>query len=461
MSDLISEKLVLKIQSLTGMRVTLADSERLSIWIQHRTKSLGLNDPQQYISYLSRNIDDPVEQQLLSELFTTGETFFMRDPGQMALLSREILPAIIARRQCEKSIRIWAPACASGEEVYSLLMLLEPLMPEMNNWKIDVIGSDINPDFIARARQARYREWSLRGSSEQFKSQYFNKVDDQWQLIDRVRDRARFLVLDLVNGNYPDPSMGLVDVDLILCRNVFIYMNIAAITRITDKLALCLARDGVLMTAHGELHAYRQSGLQIKIYPESIVYKKTDAVEPPDIRKIWLDDHSSQVGQPNHQFANQSPPAVGKSEPVPSSLNQTKDSIDAIMDRAWLLADRGHREEALIIANELLDTDPMQAEVHYLHAVISLELGLIAEAKEDLRKAIYLDPEFVPAYLELIILKIQEGNKNLAISLCQQAIKSLEKAAGQQTVNRLENNNISEIKCYLKHLSESLTSPHD
>jgi chemotaxis protein methyltransferase CheR len=238
-------------------------------------------------------------------------------------------------------------------------------------------------------------------------------------------------------------------------------MNITAITRITDKLALCLARDGVLMTAHGELHAYRQSGLQINIYPESIVYKKSDANEQPDLRKIWLADHSSQVSPPTHLFAYQSPPAVDKKEHVPTSCNQTNDSIAALMDRAWLLADRGDREEALIVAKELLDINPMQAEVHYLHAVISLELGLIAQAKEDLRKAIYLDPEFVPAYLELVTLKIQEGNKSLAIALCQQAIKGLENAAGQKTVNRLKSNNISDIKSYLKHLSESLTSPHD
>jgi len=452
MLEFITSELIKKIQVLTGMRVAQGDEQRLSTWITNRSKDLGMRDPSEYISYLCGAADTSAEQQLLSQLLSTGETFFMRDSGQMALLSRVILPEIIARKKSTKKISLWAPACSTGEEVYSLLILLEPLIPLIEDWTIDVIGSDINPDFIERAKKAVYQDWSFRGCSQQFKNRYFIQTGKQWKLIDQIRNRARFLVLDLVNGSFPNPTQGLAEIDLILCRNVF---NTLAISNITDKFASCLSRDGVLMTAHGELHAYRQSGLQIKIYPESIVYQKSDFTQTISHDHMQLDRQQKGIA------TNTSRPisiAMQSHEHERSQADQT--SIEQ-MDRAWYLADRGQSEAALEIAKKVILQDPMQPEAYYLQAVISLEMDQILEAKNNLRKALYIDPDFVPAYLELITLKIQEGNTNIAASLCQQAMKSLEKSSGQNSTIRFNNNTVSDINSYLNNLSKSLTSQHD
>ena len=444
----VSDVLIEKIRDLTGLRVGELDHEKLIRWIEDRSSHLGLVGSQAYLDYLGQAEDLSSDRQMLSHLLTTGETFFMRDPGQMELIRREILPEIIAKRAQEKRFRIWAPACATGEEVYSLIILLDAMLPQYESWQIDVIGSDIDAGFIHQAKVAIYREWAFRGCDEHFKENYFQKVAGGWSLSDRIRSRARFLEFDLVAGQLPDDANRLFEVDFILCRNLFIYMNKEAITAITNKLAACLAPGGVLMTGHGELHAYKQGGLQVKIYPESLVYQKIAPMEfaapvnaiTPIVNKV----------APFHLVHNPRPGL----EPTPIAPSQ---SLDELLAAAWYFADRSKFDEALKLSEQIYAQDPMQADLHYLHAVISMESGALEQAKIDLRKALYLDINFLPAYLDLIAIQIQEGKGALAAKTCEQAIHSLDAFGPTATLPHLKNSSLTDIRAYLSNLQNSLT----
>ncbi|MBU3629097.1 protein-glutamate O-methyltransferase CheR [Polynucleobacter sp. AP-Reno-20A-A9] len=451
MNSLISIELIQKIRDLTGLRVTEFDHEKLSLWVGKRLGELLLKNAGDYLNYLGSSNDLSLDRQMLSELLTTGETFFMRDPGQMSLIRREILPRMIAKKAGQKKIRIWAPACATGEEVYSLIILLEEVLGNDAGWDIDVIGSDINPEFIRQAKLAVYREWAFRGCDQNFKKRYFDKTDEGWRLMDRIRSRVRFLVLDLVSGQLPDSSKKLFDIDFILCRNLFIYMNLDAINLVTDKLSSCLLVGGVMITAHGELHAYRQSGLRVKIYPESLVYEKAGELNPPDPIKIdepWI-FKSVTFGQVEDR-TNKTPEVAAKASLKP---------IQELMEDAWYLADRARFNEALDICREILARDSMLAELHYLHAVISIEMGDVDRAKEELRKTLYLDANFIAAYLELITLQIQEGKNSVAAKYCEQALRSLELLPRDIALPGLRNSSPVVVKEYLSNLQKSLTSP--
>lgn len=447
MKIFLSDELIQKIRELSGLRVTPFDLNKLSVWVQARIDSLGINGSIDYLDYLIKADDLSEDRQMLSDLLTTGETFFMRDPGQMELIKRVILPEIIASKHVSKKIRLWAPACSTGEEVYSLIILLEQVLPNVDGWDIDIVGSDINPNFIEQAKHAKYREWAFRGCSTEFKNTYFERVGDGWRLIDRIRSRARFLVFDLASGTLPNFADHLFDVDFILCRNLFIYMNLDAISCITDKLSTCLRPGGVLMTAHGELHAYRQSGLRIKIYPESLVYEKSDALASVDA-----------IGFPKPPISQVLP-----SDTVPSIQEHVvaavaQKSIPELLESAWYLADRARFNEALDIYREIWSRDSMLPELHYLHAVVSMEMGNFDRAKEDLRKTLYLDPHFIAAYLELITIQIQEDKKGLAAKTCEQALRSLEIIPADAVMPGLKNSAAADIKQYLSHLLKSLTS---
>ena len=127
MNNFLSNELIQKVREVTGLRITEFDYEKLTTWIHTRIKVLGLPDFAAYQAYLGGITDLSQDRQMLSDLLTTGETFFMRDPGQMELIRRVILPEIINRKRLQKQLRIWTPACATGEELYSLVILLEGL----------------------------------------------------------------------------------------------------------------------------------------------------------------------------------------------------------------------------------------------------------------------------------------------------------------------------------------------
>lgn len=445
----ITDELIQRITQISGLRVTEFDHEKLLAWLKKRLNVLGLESSADYFHYLDNTADLSQDREMLSELLTTGETFFMRDNAQMELIKRTILPDLITKNQQKKQLRIWAPACATGEELYSLIIVLDQVLPNQSGWKVDIIGSDINPNFIDKAKIASYKEWSFRGCSPEFKNAYFTKDDEGWHLIDRIQRRARFIVLDLVSATLPDFANQLFDIDFILCRNIFIYMNFESINLITDKLSACLAPGGVLMTAHGELHAYRKSGLFTKLYPESLVYEKQ--IES-------FGEIPRETPNPSYQpivAKSKVSSFISKKSPEPILIRQ---STQDLLKRAWYLADRGQFDEALSIYRLLISQDSMQTELHYLHAIISMETGDLDKAKDDLRKSLYLDPTFIPAYLELITIYIQDGKTGMALKYCKQAIRALQETPTAEVRLSQQVTSAAEMRGYLMNLQNKLTS---
>ncbi|MFY9327788.1 MAG: protein-glutamate O-methyltransferase CheR, partial [Georgfuchsia sp.] len=201
-----------------------------------------------------------------------GETYFFRDHGQFDLLRLRLLPELIERRRDVKTLRLWSAGCSSGEEAYSLAMLLDMLLPQHDDWNISILGSDIDETALVKARQGRYRQWSFRMAPPELKHRYFQHNGDEWKLIDRIRNMVTFSIVNLIDA--PFPNAQLQNMDLILCRNVFIYFNAAAVTAVANKLAATLNQGGYLLTAHTELIGHRVPNLQNKLFPEGVVYQQ-------------------------------------------------------------------------------------------------------------------------------------------------------------------------------------------
>lgn len=174
-------------------------------------------------------------------------------------------------------MRIWCAACSSGEEAYSLVILLNELMPDQSQWNVFILGTDINHSAIEKACQGIYTEWSFRNMSNELRQRYFQQRKNTWVLDDAIRNRVTFRHGDLVADEFPDYASELHDMDLILCRNTFIYMAPPVVSRIADKFAETLAEGGILITGHGELYAHHLGKLRARVFPESIVYQKLSA----------------------------------------------------------------------------------------------------------------------------------------------------------------------------------------
>ncbi|TAN58870.1 MAG: chemotaxis protein CheR, partial [Rhodospirillales bacterium] len=176
----------------------------------------------------------------------SGETYFFRDQGQIDLLRLRLLPELIRRRQDTKQLSLWSAGCASGEEAYSLAMLVDMLLPERDGWDIKILGNDIDQTALAKARRGLYGQWSFRMVPPALHQRYFQQRGDRWVLDERIRRMVSFRALDLIEGPYPGGD--LRDMDLILCRNVFIYFNPGAVKGVADKLSATLSEGGYLLT---------------------------------------------------------------------------------------------------------------------------------------------------------------------------------------------------------------------
>jgi chemotaxis protein methyltransferase CheR len=179
----------------------------------------------------------------LVEHLTVGETYFLRDPAQIAALRRVILPEIIERRRADRRVRVWSAGCSTGEEPYTLAILLTE-QTVLDGWEVLLVGTDVNRESLRLAREASYPAWSFRATTEQFRQRYFVPVGNAWRLADPVRRMVRFAWTNLATDPLMPPS---ADFDLIVCRNVTIYFDEAATQRLYRTLIGALAPGGWLM----------------------------------------------------------------------------------------------------------------------------------------------------------------------------------------------------------------------
>ncbi|MBI1878914.1 MAG: hypothetical protein HYR94_11975, partial [Chloroflexi bacterium] len=174
------------------------------------------------------------EMERLINLLTIGETHFFRDSAQFDALATQVLPDLIARKRAAAAavgsnppgipqLRLWSAGCATGEEPYSLAILLHQLIPDINNWRILILATDINQDSLTRARQSLYSNWSFRETrAKTTRSLYFTAQGKRYQLRDDIRQMVTFAPLNLIEDNFPAVHNNTMSMDLILCRNVTI-----------------------------------------------------------------------------------------------------------------------------------------------------------------------------------------------------------------------------------------------
>lgn len=182
----------------------------------------------------------------VTEALTVNETSFFRDKAVFTQLKHHVLPALMAGRRSDKRLRIWSAACASGQEIWSLAMLLDGL--PLAGWTVDLIGSDLSGEAVARAGEGLYSQFEVtRGLSEEDVARYFVPQERGFQVSERLKRMARFKKFNLLD------SFGwLDDLDLILCRNVLIHLDRAQRLSILERLAETLAPDGMLVLGETE-----------------------------------------------------------------------------------------------------------------------------------------------------------------------------------------------------------------
>ncbi len=193
---------------------------------------------------------------------TVGESYFFRNEHHFRALREHVLPQILRENEERREIRIWSAGCSTGEEPYSVAILLDQLLGRASSWRVSILGTDLNPSFLERARAAKYREWSFRQTEIHKNPGYFQRQGDTYCLVPEVRSRVRFTYLNLVKDVYPSPLTGTVGLDLILFRNVAIYLKPEITAAIIGRFRQALRPGGWLLLGETEVNLAPAEGLE-------------------------------------------------------------------------------------------------------------------------------------------------------------------------------------------------------
>lgn len=413
---------------------------------------------------------------LFAKHFTVGETYFFRDSNIFNLFETKIFPDLIKQRQSNgRFIRIWCAACCTGEEPYSLAILLDRMIPDIETWNILILGTDINPIFLKKAQQGIYKKWSFRATPEPIRRAYFTEdKENQFKIIPKINKMVHFTCLNLIEDKYPSLINQTHSMDLILCNNVLIYFTKDKIKHTIHHLAESLIETGYLLVSALEVPYVQDEKLESHIMQSVTLFQKNSSptknippIQPIPLKKPSLlvpPTPKSKVEYFQKEDTFKSPKQVDN-ENVYSDLFQ-KGNYDELIKKieakltcefdlpgntalitllARSYANKGETEKAKKYLEQILQKDKLNPDLYFFYSTLLQELGQFSQAVAALKKALFLDQNHVISYyslgnLLLSLGKIDEADRNFRNAM--QLLEKMENSSflielGGITVGRL------------------------
>jgi len=246
-SDSSSRILAGLLEARTGQQLTMSRRWRIETALAALLREREISTLDELITILVMGKEPSLSQKVVEALLN-NETYFFRDRAPFDVLQRHALPELAKRRDKSKRLRIWSSGCSTGQEVYSLSMLFAEEAEKWRGWTIDILGTDVSTSCIDRARAGAYTQFEVQrglGISQMIK--WFEESADGWRAVEPLRKPVRFQVHNLLE---PAPHPG--DFDIVLCRNVLLYLSPEKKALAFERIAGAMAADGWLMLGAGE-----------------------------------------------------------------------------------------------------------------------------------------------------------------------------------------------------------------
>jgi chemotaxis protein methyltransferase CheR len=444
------------IEQRTGLQIDpQRDAHRrqdLAALLAHLEAEEAQHDPRELLRMLRVQRLDSTLWQSVIRLLAIGETYFFRDDAQFQLLENDILPALIAQRRQQKHLHLalWSAGCATGEEPYSLAILLRRLLPDIDQWNITLLATDLNEKALEVARRGVYRPWSFRLRHIDLSSA-FQTVTDGVQIRPEIRRMVRFECGHLLNGAaaFGSTSGLQPSFDIVFCRNVLLYFSSDQMRTAEQVLARAVNAGGWLFLGHSETLSPSPDWVR---QPQIPAYRKVDtgrlspsvsffaparpAATPshdrpqtPVLRPAALTKPAKPASPPtaqgNKARYEQAVTAyrdyqLDTAEQLARELIFTEPNhAKALLLLAYIAADRQNMAEATSYIERALRQDRLLADAYYLRSMIYREAGDTTQAETALRAALYCQRDHV---LTLYTLgkALAEANDPRASQLWQQ-----------------------------------------
>ncbi len=465
-----------------GICLNIRHDEELLAKIGDASEKFGFKDPGRFMEWLTTNSLSPKQTGELASFFTIGETYFMREKKGFDFLEQIYLPGIISKRlNGDRRLRIWCAGCATGEEAYSMGITLLQTLPDIKRWNVSILATDINASFLEKAQKAEYTKWSFRNTSDDFKKQYFKTVPpNKFSVIPKIREMVNFAPFNLAADNYLGLLGDAPAFDIIFCRNVLIYFSPENIISTTNKLYDSLVPGGILVTSPVEVSNLVCDRFDTITYAGFTIYhkgtvprenKRVPAREEPGKQNFFfppkpvlpppvetgvrigasplsppakvtettpekIPPPSSAGGQP---VKEKEPESAQKSEAAVDSRNispktGTTDTYGELIMMAKNKADLGKLKEAEAFCEKAIEKNKLDPAAYYLLATIIQEQGNDAEAMKHVKKALYLNPDFVLAHFLHGTLSMKSGQASAGIKSFKNALSVLSKFNSDEVI---------------------------
>lgn len=346
----------------------------------------------------------------------TNETYFFRIPAHFDTLRDYLLPEIVERKKSrgEKTLKIWSAGCSTGEEPYSIAILLLEYFPELLSWQVDILATDIDRDALEYARQGIYRSWSFRGVKPEMIQKYWAPLKgERYRIDERARALVRFSPLNLESDAYPSTGNGTNELDVIVCRNVTIYFRPHTIRKILQRFYGGLVEGGFLLTGAAEYSREAYRDFEARVFPETVIYQKPSAkaAAPAASPVPWV--RRAPLPRP-------SPRPVGPKAKIVEAVEQP--AAEDLLAKTVELISRGELDTALVLLAGLAEKTPKDSRVCFLLGQLAADRQHLAEAAYWLDRTVVLDPLNLWAHYSMALLWMDEGKLDEALGAIKKTI---------------------------------------
>jgi chemotaxis protein methyltransferase CheR len=407
------------------------------------------DDVEGYLEGLLSSAWTQGQMEILVSHLTIGETYFCREKRSLEILEERIVPDLLRTRPgSRKQLKIWSAGCATGEEPYSIAIVLSEFA-DLTYANIEILATDLNTKSLRRASQGTYTDWSFRGTPPWVRRKYFVGAENgPCTVTPAIRKMVTFAQLNLMDDAYAPLLNCTSGLDVIFCRNVLMYFTPEGMKKVVRQLYRYLATDGWLIVSptetsqelfaafatasFGDVTLYKKSAKQLPVtlalpaYNEgrSGVQLPAWAIGGPEVLSTSTGPTVPEIQRQKAGSVIAELPAISYEEALRSYeqgryeeaeqamaalLSQNRNNAQAMLLLARIYANQGKLTEALVWCNKAIATDKMTARAHYLRAAILQEQSSIPEAILALKQAVYAEPQFVLGHFALGNLVLKHG----------------------------------------------------